>query len=105
MPDYNPDKEGHRDHKFIVQKAQRRDNRRGINYGEKKFNFNKDGRFVLNDESIAREVQKLHPHDLAVTRVTVNHPSDRGHRYFFSVPSMPWHKEKDDGKKVDQESD
>ena len=93
MPDYNPDREGHRAHKFIVQKALRRDMRKGINYGEKKFNFNKEGRFVLTDEKVAREVQKMHPRDLAVTRVNTFHPSDRGHRYFFSVPEMPWKKQ------------
>jgi hypothetical protein len=91
MPDYNPDKERHRDHKYVVQKALRRDFRTKIKHGNEDLKFDKNGRFLVSDEAKAREIQKLHPRDLAVTRINTPKPSDRGHKYFFQVPAMPWH--------------
>ena len=92
MPDYNPDKEAHRDHKWIVHNA-RRTGRKGVRLGDKDLMFNREGRFATSDEGLASSIRKEYPRDLTVTRVSAYHASDRGHKYFFSCPSMPWHKE------------
>jgi hypothetical protein len=43
---------------------------------------------------LAREIQKDHRRDLAVSRIFSNDPADRGHVYFFGqMPEMPWKRE------------
>ncbi len=97
MPDFNPDKEGHRDHKWIVHKASQREFS-GIHAAQKDMPFNREGRFSVDDENVAAEIRQKFPRDVTVTRVSTYHPSDRGHKYFFSCPALPWHKEEKDGK-------
>jgi hypothetical protein len=58
---------------------------------------------MVGDESVAKEIRRKYPREATVTRVNFDHPSDRGHRYFFSCPAMPWHKEKQDADKDRQE--
>ena len=93
MPDWNPDKEAHRGHKWIVNKAFNKDGFNGVNVGAKDLSFNKEGRFTVKDEAMASAIRKKYPRTVTVSRVTDNHPSDRGHKYFFSCPAMPWHEE------------
>ena len=100
MPDYNPDREGHRDHKWIVHKAIR-GTQKGVRVGDKDLMFDREGRFAVSDEGLAADIRKNNPHNLTVTRVTASHPSDRGHKYFFSCPAMPWHKEQEDEQNKD----
>lgn len=98
IPDYNPDKEGHVDHKFIVQPAWPSEAQKdGVESPDGRFlKYGKEKRFMLNDESVARELQKEHRNDLVVTRVRYPHRSDRGHVYFFGQwPEMPWKKKKE----------
>ena len=95
MPDYNADKEAHRDHKWIVHKAIR-GTQKGVRVGNRDLMFNRDGRFVTSDEGLASSIRKEHPQAVTVSRVTANHASDRGHKYFFTCPAMPWHKENED---------
>ena len=99
MPDYNPDREGHRDHKWIVHKAIK-DNPQfdGVEAAGKDMKFNHEGRFAINDAKVAAEIRQKYPRAATVTRVSAYHASDRGHKYFFSVPAMPWHEEKEDEK-------
>ena len=94
MPDWNPDREGHRDHKWIVHKATtgRLDK---VEADGKEMSFNREGRFSVKDEALAGAIRKKYPHTATVTRVSTFHPSDRGHKYFFSIPAMPWHEEKE----------
>ena len=94
MPDWNPDKEAHRDHKWIVHNATRND--LTVEAANQAMPFNKEGRFSVNDESVAAEIRKEYPTEVTVSRVTASHPSDRGHTYHFVCPAMPWHKDKDD---------
>jgi hypothetical protein len=93
MPDYNPDKEAHRDHGWIVHKATRDKSFKGVTAAEKKMPFNKEGRFMVNDPAVAAEIRKNFPKNVTVTRVNKYHPADRGHRYHFVCPAMPWHKD------------
>jgi len=92
MPDFNPDREGHRDHKWIVHKAIR-GTQKGVRVGDKDLMFNREGRFSVTDEGLASDIRKNHPQAVTVTRVTASHPSDRGHKYFFTVSRIPWHEE------------
>ena len=92
MPDFNADREGHRDHKWIVHKAVR-GTQKGVRVGEKDLMFDREGRFATSDEGLANTIRKAYPREVTVSRVTSNHPSDRGHKYFFTCPAMPWHEE------------
>jgi hypothetical protein len=91
MPDWNADKESHRNHKWVVHKAIR-GTQKGVRVGDKDLMFNKEGRFVVGDEGLAADIRKNYPQEVTVSRVTASHASDRGHKYFFSCPAMPWHK-------------
>lgn len=95
MPDYNPDREGHHQHKFTVLDATRRNLEHVPNHPELKFNH--QGRLRLKDAGLAREIQQ-ETRDVSVTLLKHPHRSDRGHVYFFGQwPEMPWKKEKQDG--------
>ena len=89
--DYNPDREGHAKHKFYVRNATQR-KFDSLNVNGKEMKFNSQGRMYVNDEGLAREIQKEYSDELAVTRMRVPDMADRGHNYFFTVPEMPWKK-------------
>lgn len=108
MPDYNPDKERHRAHKFIVQKAWpgkgKLDPGDAIQTSAGALKFNHEDRMAVKDEALAREIQQQYPQELAVTRVNANSPADRGHRYHFGqMPAMPWHKYDENGNRIKDE--
>ena len=87
-PDYNPDREGHRTKKFIIHRATKREMDHVPNMPDLK--FNREGRLLLNDEGLAREIQK-ETRDVSVTRVDYPAQHERGHKYFFGQwPEMPW---------------
>jgi hypothetical protein len=102
MPDWNPDKEAHRDHKWIVHRAIRDTSFKTVNAADREMKFDREGRFSVSDEKIAAEIREKYPHTATVTRVNAQHSSDRGHKYFFNCPEMPWHK---DGKDADKDRD
>ena len=115
MPDFNPDKERHRKHKFIVQKAWTDGSKpndglsEGIATDRGILKPDKQGRMIVKDEKLAREIQQENPRELVVTRMTSDDPADRGHKYFFTVPEMPWRRqhreaEAQEGQKAQDES-
>lgn len=91
MTDYNPDREGHVKHKFYVRNATRRKFDK-LTVEGREMKFNHEGRMMIKDERLAREIQAEYPDELAVTRVRQPEP---GHKSFFSMPVMPWKKEKE----------
>ncbi len=95
-PDWNPDREGQVQHKWIVQNATRNRNFQGVKAGGKDMRFDREGRFLISDEVVAGEIRKEHPRDVTVTRMRYPDVADRGHRYFFQCPKMPWHEDKND---------
>lgn len=102
MPDYNPDREGHVKHKFIVQKAWPAGDYAGdglaggIHTSKGVLKPNSQGRMVVRDAALAREIQSAYPADLAVTRMRAEGPADKGHRYHFgSWPAMPWKRQRE----------
>jgi hypothetical protein len=99
MPDYDPGREGHVEHRFIVQRAW--PGRGALDIGESvktdrgELKFDEYGRFMVKDEALARRIQEEYPREVAVTRVRYPSPADRGHRYFFGqMPEMPWKRKK-----------
>jgi hypothetical protein len=97
MPDWNNDREGHAEHKFIVQNASQLE-RHKFPPGSPNIKFDRWGRAVVMDEGLAREIQRENPKEIAVTRMRMPGHADRGHRYFFGqLPAMPWKKEEGDG--------
>jgi hypothetical protein len=96
MPDFNPDKERHRDHKWIVHNATRDKDFTQVVAADRVMPFNHEGRFSITDGGVANEIRQEYGKSVTVTRVHNIKPSDRGHKYFFTVPAMPWHKDSDD---------
>ena len=98
MPDYNPDREGHVQHRFIVQPNSKFPNQTGVklaNGKELKFGANK--RFVTKNEPLARELMEQYKKDVVVTRMRFPDEADRGHKFLFGQwPEMPWKKNKGD---------
>jgi hypothetical protein len=102
MPDYNPDREGHVQHKFIVQKAWPSGDYAGdgladgIQTSKGVLKPDSKGRMVVRDAALAREIQSAYPADLAVTRMRAVGPADKGHRYHFGGwPEMPWKRQRE----------
>lgn len=98
MPDYNPDREGHVQHRFIVQPNSKFPNQDSVKLDNgRELKFNEEKRFVTKNEVLARELQKEYRKDLVVTRVRHPDVADRGHKYHFGQwPEMPWKKNKGD---------
>ena len=90
MVDYNPDREGHKEHKFYVRNATKRKFDK-LTVDGKDMKFNHQGRMLIKDETMAREIQAEYPETLAVTRMR----QEDGHTTFFSMPAMPWKREKE----------
>jgi hypothetical protein len=46
-----------------------------------------------DSEHVAAEVDEKYGRDVMITPIEIEHPSDKGHRYMFTVPELPWKKE------------
>ena len=91
MPDYNPDKERHHKHKFVVQQAFPDIVGDSVMTSKGELKPNSQGRMTVKDESLAREIQQQYPREMTVTRMNFDDPADRGHRFHFGGwPEMPW---------------
>lgn len=97
MPDYNPDKEGHVPHKFLVQPNSKFPHQKSIKLPSgKELKFNSEKRLTIKDEAFAREIQEEYKKDVVVTRIKDATKYEVGHRYFFGAwPEMPWKKNKE----------
>lgn len=100
--DYNSDKErGQGGIVYAVRNTQKGMPVKSIQTGRGELKLDKLGRCIVKDEKLAREIQQEHRHDLTVSRMFTNHPSDRGHTYFFgSIPALPWHKYDENGRRI-----
>lgn len=79
--------------KYEVIKATTRDI--DVSLGQRNYQFGSNGMFRLKDKGIASELKDKYHGDVTVTKVDYPHPADRGHKYTFSVPELPWHKNKE----------
>lgn len=102
MPDYNPDREGHVKHRFIVQPNSKFPHQKGVKLDNGKFlKFNREKRFTTSNEPLARELQEEYRKDLVVTRVRHPDEADRGHNFFFgSMPGVPYAKYDELGRRI-----
>ncbi len=90
VQDYNPDKEKHIDHSWIVQPATRKPDK-GIEIDGKFLPFGREGTLRLKDGAVADAVRQKYDRQMVVTRTRRPDAHDRGHNYFFgSWPEMPW---------------
>jgi hypothetical protein len=102
MPDFNPDREGHRKHKWVVHKATTA-KIDSVQTSKGDLKLNKEGRAVIKDEALAAEIRsgEMGKRDLCVTRVTADDPADQGHRYHFGqFPGLPWAKYDELGRRI-----
>lgn len=91
MPDFNSSKElGQGKKKWVIQPANKRI-AKTVKTGKGELKLDDHGRCLINDEVLAREIQKDHRKDMTVSRIFDDAPADRGHKYFFGGwPEMPW---------------
>ena len=79
----------------VIQAVQRPVN---VEVDGKEMPFGRDGAFRVRDSGVADEIRAKYSAkkgEVTVTRVKYPHIADRGHKYFFAVPAMPWHKDED----------
>lgn len=60
----------------------------------KRYPWGRSGGFQLNDPGEAAALKAKYGHMIDTYSAPVPHPADRGHRYTFSVPELPWKREK-----------
>lgn len=99
--DYNPDKERHADHKYIVMNATR-ERKKYIEAGGKQLKLSKEGWCSVKDPAIANEIRQTYGPDVTVSRVRNPGVHERGiHNYFFAMPcGLPWAKYDEFGRRV-----
>ena len=101
-PDYDPAPEKHAGRKWMIKPALN-PHMKFLELNGKKYRFNKDGNMVVKDQVVARALQQKYGMDIAVGGVRYPHMADRGHRYFFTSPGMPWHTYDELGKRIKEE--
>ena len=98
--DYNPDREGHAKHKYVVVNATK-NKKKFIEAGGKQLNFSKEGFMRVSDPGIANEIRQRYGSEVTVSRVRHTDSHERGiHKYFFTSPGMPWHKYDELGRRI-----
>lgn len=103
-PDYDPAQDRHAGRKWMIMPAHD-PKMRSLELDGKQYKFNKSGHMMIKDQKVARALQQKYPLDIAVGGVRSPHVADRGHKYFFTSPGMPWHKYGPDGKRIKEEED
>lgn len=94
--DYNPDKESHAAHRWVVMNATQR-KMDGVEVGGRELKFGTEGRLTVGDPGVASEIRQRYGKDVTVTRYRANSAADVGHRYHFGqMPEMPWKRKKDE---------
>jgi len=92
VPDFNPDREGHTEKKYMVVKATTDPEFKGVELDGKEYKFGHEGWFrVPGDPGLANALRQRLGRKATVSRIRAPKAADRGHRYFFgSLPEMPW---------------
>lgn len=71
----------------------------------KEYKFRPNGMMRVQDRGEAFAIREKYGRGRApkvtTTKVNIPHPSDRGHKYTFQVPAMPWHRFDENGKRID----
>lgn len=103
--DYNPDREGHVQHEWIIQPGTTKPSD-GIDVDGHKLRFGPEGHLRINDPKLANDIRQKYGREMVVTRVRHPSVSDRGHNYFFGqMPRLPWAKYDEFGKRIQEVND
>jgi len=54
------------------------------------YKFRDSGMMRMKDRGLAMAMREKYGRGITVTKVRYPHEADRGHRFTFSVPEMPW---------------
>ena len=100
--DYNPDREGWTGHKYIVQRVWQGPDTAQVDIGDRRMKWNKQGRMLVNDPAVANAIRQKYGNDVTVTRMRYPDAHDRGHRYIFTMPEMPWKRSNGNGEDADE---
>jgi len=68
----------------------------GVEVGGKQMKFGREGWLRVKDPGVADAIRQKYGNVVTVTGVRAPDVHDRGHRFHFSVPELPWHKNPDD---------
>jgi hypothetical protein len=44
---------------------------------------------------VADEVDEKYGRDVMITPIEIEHPADKGHKFLFTVPELPWKRSKE----------
>lgn len=92
--DFNPDKENHVDHKWVIMPGTKKPVE-SVEVGGNAYKFGRDGWLRVSDEGVANAIRQKYGPEMTVTRMRHPSPADRGHRYHFGqMPEMPWKRQK-----------
>jgi len=105
MADYNPDREGWTGHKYIVQRVWQGPDTAQVDIGDRRMKWNKQGRMLVNDPAVANAIRQKYGNDVTVTRMRYPDAHDRGHRYIFTMPEMPWKRNNGNGEENGSEKE
>ena len=61
-----------------------------LELGGKRYPWGRQGAFHLKDEGVARALEQKYDGQVLTMKVDVPDERDRGHRYLFTVPELPW---------------
>ena len=103
--DYNPDKERHVDHRYMVIKANKNPGFKGVQTSKGFLPFDQRTQgFRVKDPALANEIRQTVGVDATVTRVRYPSPADQGHRYHFGQhPGVPYAKYDELGRRIKDE--
>ncbi len=91
--DYDPALDKHAGKKYMVINATKRP-MNGVEVGGMRMKFGREGWLRVKDPGVANAIREKYGNTVTVTGVRAPDVHDRGHKFHFSVPELPWHKEK-----------
>jgi hypothetical protein len=85
----------------MVIKANKDPDFKGVELDGKRYKFGNDNWFrVPGDPGLANALRQKVGMNATVTRVRYPKPADRGHKYFFQTPRLPWHHYDSEGNRI-----
>lgn len=77
--------------KWVIQPADK-NIQKSVKTGKGELKLDHHGRALINDETLAREIQKDNRRNMTVSRIFMDDPADRGHHYFWGQMPEPIYK-------------
>ena len=89
--DFDPAKDKHAGKQYVVINATKKP-LEGVEVGGKQMKFGRDGWLRVKDPVLANDIRQKYGNTVTVTGIRAPDVHDRGHKFHFSVPELPWHK-------------